>query len=45
MPGTVTEPRNGVTLCPKPETASTAVEETAVAATDNGNNNNAVRGE
>ena len=34
LPGTVTEPRNGVTLCPNPETASTAVEETAVSATD-----------
>ena len=32
--GTVTEPLNGVPLCPNPETASTAVEETAISATD-----------
>ena len=34
LPGTVTEPLNGVPLCPNPETASTAVEETAISATD-----------
>ena len=30
----VTEPLNGVPLCPNPETASTAVEEAAISATD-----------
>ena len=34
LPGTVTGPPNGVTLCPNPETASTAVGETAISATD-----------
>ena len=34
MPSTVKEPLNGVTLCPKPETASTAVEDIALSATD-----------
>ena len=34
LPGTVTEPLNGVPLCPNPETGSTAVEEIAISATD-----------
>ena len=34
LPGTVTEPLNGVPLCPNPETARTAVGETAISATD-----------
>ena len=34
LPGTLTEPLNGVPLCPNPETASTAVGETAISATD-----------
>ena len=34
LPGTGTEPLNGDPLCPNPETASSAVEETAISATD-----------
>ena len=34
LPGTVREPLNEVPLCPNPETASTAAEETAISATD-----------
>ena len=34
LPGTVTEPLNGVPVCPNPETASTAVGETGISATD-----------